>query len=141
MNMLTSSSISNALDTLRDNALTYGRTPSSPASISPVDIDKWKATVEPTFKHYFTEKYDAIAKEYEQLLREYQVNKLLYESAMGFQPIIGNIYYLYTKKDNTTFISLVEPSHAFWSGYVGAFKLNAQYTWVEVLYESKYREV
>ena len=116
MNMLTSSSISNALDTLRDNALTYGRTPSSPASISPVDIDKWKATVEPTFKHYFTEKYDAIAREYEQLLREYQVNKLLYESAMGFQPIIGNTYYLYTKKDNTTFISLVEPSQAFWSG-------------------------
>ena len=135
MNMLTSSSVSNALDTVRDNALTYGRTPSSPASISPVDIDKWKATVEPTFKHYFTEKYDTLVREYEQLLREYQVNKVLYESAVGFQPIIGTTYYLYKKRDNTAFISMVEPSLAFWSGYVGAFKLNAQYTWVEVLYE------
>ena len=137
MNMLTSSSVSNALDTVRDNALTYGCTPSSPASISPVDIGTWKATVEPTFKHYFTEKYDTLVREYEQLFREYQVNKVLYESAVGFQPIIGTTYYLYKKRDNTAFISMVEPSHAFWSGYVGAFKLNAQYTWVEVLYEHR----
>ena len=32
------------------NALTYGISPSAPASIKPVDIDKWKAVVAPTFK-------------------------------------------------------------------------------------------
>lgn len=117
---------------VRDNALTYGRTPSSPASITPLDINQWKATVEPTFKHYFKEKYDTLVRDYETLLREYHVNKLLYESAVGFEPIIGVTYYLYMKRNNTAFLSIVSPAEAFWDGYVGTFKLNSQYAWEEV---------
>jgi len=132
MNMLTSSSISNALDTVRDNALPYGRTPSSPASIIPTNIDEWKATVEPTFKHYFKEKYDTLVREYEQLVKEYQINKLLYESSIGFTPIIGVTYYLYIKRNGISFLSIISPSEAFWEGYVGTFKMNTQYAWEEI---------
>jgi len=117
---------------VRDNVLTYGRTPNSPANLNPVDINEWKATVEPTFKHYFTEKYDTLVREYEQLLREYQINKLVYESSIGFKPIIGVTYYLYIKKNNTSFLSIVSPSEAFWEGYVGTFKLNPQCAWEEI---------
>ena len=97
-------------ENVRDNALTYGRTPSSPASITPLDINQWKATVEPTFKHYFKEKYDILVRDYEKLVREYQVNKLLYESAVGFEPIIGVTYYLYMKRNNTAFLSIISPT-------------------------------
>lgn len=116
----------------RPNALTYGITPSAPASISPVDIDKWKADISPTFKHYFTEKYNELVREYEKLARQYEVNKLVYESNINFKPDIGKIYYLYQKKDNTRFLSLVEPTHAFWGGFLGKFRLNAQYAWEEI---------
>ena len=115
------------------NALTYGISPSAPASIKPVDIETWKATVSPTFKHYFTERYNELVKEYETLVKDYQINQLLYESSIGFKPLIGKTYYLYKKDNGTAFISLVTPDEAFWKGCVGAFKFNAQYAWEEVL--------
>jgi hypothetical protein len=115
------------------NALTYGITPSAPASIKPVDIESWKAVVSPTFKHYFTERYNELVKQYETLVRDYEINQLLYESSMGFKPIIGKTYYLYTKNNGPAFISMIDPGEAFWDGYVGAFKFNAQYAWEEVL--------
>lgn len=115
------------------NALTYGISPSAPASIKPVDIETWKATVSPTFKHYFTERYNELVREYEELVRDYQINQLLYESSIGFKPLIGKTYYLYKKDNGTAFISLVTPDEAFWKGCVGAFKFNAQYAWEEVL--------
>ena len=115
------------------NALTYGIFSSAPASIKPVDIDKWKAVVAPTFKHYFTERYNELAREYEKLVRDYQVNQLLYESSIGFKPIIGQTYYLYKKENGSAFISMIGPQETFWGGYVGAFKFNAQFAWEEVL--------
>jgi hypothetical protein len=115
------------------NALTYGITPSTPATIHPVDIDSWRAEVSPTFKHYFKERYDEIVREYENLVKEYNINRMLYESTLSFKPNIGDTYYLYRKDDGTAFLSLVNPTHAFWKGYIGAFKLNAQYAWEEVL--------
>jgi len=115
------------------NALTYGITPSAPASIKPVDIESWKAVVSPTFKHYFTERYNELVSEYEKLMRDYNVNQLLYESSLSFKPIIGQTYYLYKKGNGSSFISLIKPEETFWDGYVGAFKFNAQYAWEEVL--------
>lgn len=115
------------------NALTYGISPSAPASIKPVDIESWKATVSPTFKHYFTERYNELVREYEELVRDYQINQLLYESSIGFKPIIGQTYYLYKKENGSAFISMVSPEETFWDGYIGAYKFNAQYAWEEVL--------
>lgn len=115
-------------ETVRDNALSYGRTPSSPA-IRPEDINEWKAAVSPTFKHYFKERYEELLKAYEELVQDYAINKMLYEASMGFQPKIGETYFLYNTERSGGFVSLVPPSNAFWGGYIGAFKLNAQYSW------------
>ena len=115
------------------NALTYGISPSAPASIHPVDIEKWKNEVKPTFKHYFTERYNELVKQYEQLVKDYHINKMLYESEIKFEPIIGQTYYLYKRASGSTFITIVAPGQAFWGGYIGAFKFNAQYAWEEVL--------
>jgi hypothetical protein len=115
------------------NALTYGIGPSAPASIKPVDIEGWKAVVSPTFKHYFTERYNELVHTYEELVRDFQINQMLYESSIGFKPIIGKTYYLYKKNNAVAFISMVSPDESLWDGYVGAYKLNAQYAWEEVL--------
>jgi hypothetical protein len=119
------------MDEARPNALTYGITPSAPASISPVDIDKWKATISPTFKHYFTEEYNELVRKYEKLVRQYEINKLVYESEINFKPDIGKTYYLYQNKNGIRFLSMVEPEFAFWGGFLGKFKLNSQYAWEE----------
>lgn len=114
------------------NALTYGITPSAPASITPIDIDKWKGKVAPTFKQYFTERYAELVRQYEELVGDYHTNKMMYESAMGFEPVIGHIYYLYQRNDGSTFISLIEPEHTHWN-YIGSFRFNAQYAWEKVI--------
>jgi hypothetical protein len=107
-------------ETVRDNALHYGRSPSAPASISPVDIDQWKAEVSPTFKNYFTERYNALVRDYEELVEEFNLNKLV------------EIYHLYTRSNMTRFLSLVHPSTTYWSGYLGSFRLTTQYAWERV---------
>lgn len=119
-------------ETVRDNALDYGRSPSSPATISPVDIDTWKAEVSPTFKHYFTERYHALKRDYEKLVLEYNINKYVYESEINFKPSIGEIYHLYTRSTGTRFLSLVAPNTTVWGGYMGSFRLTAQYAWERV---------
>jgi hypothetical protein len=57
------------------NALSYGTTPNSPASIKPVEVDKWIGKVEPTFKHYYEERYNDLVRQYEHLVHDYPVNK------------------------------------------------------------------
>lgn len=111
------------------NALTYGTTPSTPASLKPVEIDKWKADVSPTFKHYYTERYNELVRQFQELVSDYDTNQMCYEASIGFKPIMGQSYHLYQKPDGTRFFSLVPPQSAFWGGYVGMFKLNAQYAW------------
>jgi hypothetical protein len=119
-------------DKKNPNALTYGISPNAPASIKPVDIEKWKGKVAPTFKHYYEERYADLVRQYEQLVHDYELNKLCHEAAVGFEPNIGQVYHLYRKRDGSTFLSLVEPQHAYFGEYIGSYRLNAQYAWEEV---------
>jgi hypothetical protein len=119
-------------DKRNPNALSYGTTPSAPASIKPVEVDAWKGKVETTFKHYYQERYDDLVRQYESLVNDYNINKMCYEAHIGFEPIMGKVYHLYRKKDNTMFLSMVEPQHAYWGEFIGSYRLNAQYAWEEV---------
>jgi hypothetical protein len=114
------------------NALTHGITPNAPASIKPVDINAWKGKIEPEFKHYFEEKYNHLVRQYEELVDEYNINKLVYESDINFKPLIGNVYYLYEKEDGRRFISILSFNETRWTGYLGAFRLKTQYTWEKI---------
>lgn len=111
------------------HSLPYARTIGS-AKIEPANIEHWKALVSPTFKHYFDKKYLELVRQYELLIREYCINKLIYESYIGFEPIIGRDYYLYNT-ERSRFLSLVSPDTAFWGGYIGTFILNSRYGWEE----------
>ncbi len=116
-------------DKKNPNALAYGISPSAPASIKPVEVDKWVGKVEPTFKHYYEERYNDLVRQYEQLVNDYEINKMCYEASLGFEPNMGQVYHLYRKRDGTTFLSMVEPQYAFWGEHLGSYRLNAQYAW------------
>ena len=113
-------------------ALTYGTTPNAPASIKPVDIDSWKGRIEPEFKKYFQERYNDLIRQYEELVDEYNINKLVYESDINFKPLIGHTYHLYERENGTRFISILSHSETKWEGYLGSFRLKSQYTWERV---------
>lgn len=118
------------LDHKPTHSLPYARTLGS-AKIEPANIAEWKNTVAPEFRHYFQERYDELLRMQEQLVEEYYINKLVYESSIGFEPIIGHEYHLY-ERQGEAFLSLVSPEHAWWSGYIGTFILTPQFAWKKV---------
>jgi len=118
------------LDHKPTHSLPYARTLGS-AKIEPANIEEWKSTVAPEFKHYFRERYEEIIRMQEQLIEEYYINKLVYESSIGFTPIIGHEYHLY-ERQGEVFLSLVAPEHAWWGGFIGTFVMNPQFAWKKV---------
>lgn len=116
-------------DNVRPNALTHGIYPSSPANLSPVPIEEWKTSVEPVLKQYFKEEYDELVRRHNLLVQKYQTNQMVYNSEINFKPIIGHIYYLYEKPTGVRFLSLVAPENTFWTGFIGKYRLTAQFAW------------
>jgi len=77
--------------------------------------------------HEFKNRFERLRKEYESLLEEYDWNKVIYESDLRFEPVVGEIYHLY-QTDGKKFISLIGPDE--WNKeYLGSFKLNSDLKW------------
>jgi hypothetical protein len=80
--------------------------------------------------HEFKDRFDRLRQEYESLMEEYEWNKVIYESDLRFEPVIGEIYHLYVR-DNKKFISLIGPKE--WNQeYLGSFKLNSDLKWEKI---------
>lgn len=61
-----------------------------------------------------------------------EISRHIYDAEVGFEPIIGHIYYLYLKKNEKYQISLVRPDE--WGknppyDYVSSVRLLADHTW------------
>jgi len=61
------------------------------------------------------------------------VSERIYQAQMSFQPLIGKIYHLYTKKDNMDTLSLIGPKEwgrsTPFEQYIATVKLMADHTW------------
>jgi hypothetical protein len=63
-------------------------------------------------------------------MEEYEWNKVIYESDLRFEPVVGEVYHLYVR-DNKKFISLIGPKE--WNQeYLGSFKLNSDLKWEKI---------
>jgi hypothetical protein len=62
-------------------------------------------------------------------MEEYEWNELVYSAKFSFEPVIGEIYHLYTSSDGTHFLSLIGPDE--WKKeHIGTFKLNSDKKWI-----------
>lgn len=78
----------------------------------------------------FSERYDKLMKEYEQLSSEIYWNNLIYDTEIKFKPVIGKSYYLYVD-DNKYFISLIDPNE--WKKeFIGEFKFDHNGKWNKI---------
>jgi hypothetical protein len=108
----------------------YGDNVSAPA-IRKEDIVGWKQEQSIKTNHYFKARYDEIKEEYLKLMELFEWNELVYKSQYSFIPIKGNTYYLYQRKNDTLFLSLIEPQ--YWDQiFMGAFKLDSDDKWIKV---------
>ena len=65
-----------------------------------------------------------------------ELSMIIYNAKLSFTPVIGNIYYLYEKQDETHTVSMISPKE--WGGtgpfkkFVAQVKLLADHTWIEM---------
>jgi hypothetical protein len=65
-----------------------------------------------------------------------ELSMIIYNAKLSFQPVIGQVYHLYERNDETHFISMVSPKE--WGGggpfkkYIAAVQLLADHTWKEI---------
>ena len=95
------------------------------------DGASWKSLGIIEVQKEFDERFNDIKKKFDELQEEFYWNKLVYESQINFQPVIGNVYHLYERDDNTNFLSLIAPNE--WGmSYIGSFKLKHNRKWEKI---------
>ena len=100
-------------------------------AIKPNDVGVWRSEKIIKTNQYFEAKFNEIKEDYKKLIENYEWNKLVYASDFKFEPEKGKIYFLYQKKDETLFLSLIEPD--MWDKiFVGAFKLDSENKWIKL---------
>ena len=116
--------------------LTFGSNIGAPA-IQADNVDGWKLAKIKDVNTEFDTRYNELLVEAQKLKDEYEWNRIIYtEVKYSFQPIVGKVYHLYTKEDDTMFLSIIEPSS--WNmKYIASFKLNSTNKWVKQELQSK----
>ena len=111
--------------------LTYGSDLGAP-SIKLENVDGWRRREVTIVNKQFETKYKELLEQYKKLVSEYEIDELIYEKVQyNFLPIIGESYYLYKRKDESLFLSLIEPNN-FNYEFMGTFKLDTNNKWNKV---------
>jgi len=110
--------------------LTYGSNLGAPA-INIDDVQGWKQNQANKANKQFKKKYDELKEEFKKLVDEVNWNELVYSAGYTFKPILGTVYHLYMRKDETMFLSLIDPNT--WNqDYIGSFELDSTEKWIKV---------
>lgn len=99
-------------------------------AIQKEDVELWKQQSVGKVNHQFKTRFEELKKQYQQLVDEYNWNDLVYNSKYSFEPIIGEVYYLYYNAKEELFLSLISPSE--WDKQcIGSFKLGSDHKWMK----------
>ncbi|WP_395802700.1 DUF2452 domain-containing protein [Daejeonella sp.] len=110
--------------------LSYGSNVSAPA-IKLDNVSGWKQANADVANKNFQTKFDELKEEYERLVQEVQLNELVYSSKYNFTPIMGQVYHLYRKADESLFLSMISPD-SWKQEYLGSFKLDTSHKWAKI---------
>ena len=110
--------------------LTYSTNVGAPV-IKVDDLVSWKSRGINNVNKEFENKFNELKIQYENLMKEYEWNELVYSSKFSFEPVIGEIYHLYRGNDGVNFLSLIAPQE--WNKeHIGTFKLNSDKKWIVI---------
>ena len=111
--------------------LTYGSNHGAPV-IKSNDVSTWRQNKVEEVNAQFRAKYEELKAEAEKLVNEYNWNELIYSKVQyNFQPVVGRVYHLHIRDDESLFISIIEPSN--WKmKHVATFKLNSDSKWIKI---------
>jgi hypothetical protein len=110
--------------------LTYSTNVGAPV-IKVDDLVSWRSRGINNVNKEFENKFNELKIQYENLMKEYEWNELVYSSKFSFEPVIGEIYHLYTGNDGVNFLSLIAPQE--WNKeHIATFKLNSDKKWIVI---------
>ena len=108
----------------------YGTSASSPV-IKPLNTATWRNDGVQRVNKQFKSKFEEVRKEYDELIKKFQYNDLVYNSKFSFEPNIGEVYHLYNDRKKESFLSIIPPNQcAFY--HLGSFRLNSDKMWKKI---------
>lgn len=110
--------------------LTYGSNLGAPA-IKLEDVDGWKRNQAFDANKHFSARYEELKEKFNQMVEEVYWNDIIYQSQYSFIPVIGEVYHLYKRKNETVFLSIVEP-HSWNMEHIGGFTLDSNKKWNKI---------
>ena len=131
-NKLTNIKVEEKPDNVADNPglLPYGSNVGAPA-IKVEDINSWKISKVHKLNKNYEDKFKELQEEYNVMMEEFFWNDLIYSSQFNFEPVVGETYHLYKKKDDKFFLSLIEPKN--WKmKCLGSFKFNNENKFIKL---------
>jgi len=108
--------------------LPYASNVGAPA-IKTDNVVAWKNRGIHQVNKEFENKFNEIKQHYQKLMEEYEWNDIIYNARFAFEPVIGEIYHLYTTDDGVYFLSLIAPNE--WNKeHIVSCQLNSDKKWV-----------
>ena len=100
--------------------------------ITTADTIAWKNRSINKLNHKVKTRFKEIKEQYDQLMQEFEDNRLINEAKFTFEPIIGQHYHLYMRENGDNFLSIIAPNECNFNS-IGSFYLNADQIWEKVV--------
>ena len=95
------------------------------------NLVSWKSRGISTVNKQFENKFNELKVQYDNLMKEFENNELVYNANFSFEPVIGETYHLYRGDDGYNFLSLISPVE--WNKeHLGTFQLNSDKKWIAI---------
>jgi hypothetical protein len=111
--------------------LTYGSNLSAPV-IKVDDVIGWRQSKVQEVNDQLKSRYEELMAEANKLMEEYNWNDMMYTKVeYSFQPIVGHVYHLYMREDESLFLSIISPQE--WKiKHIGSFRLDSTNKWIKI---------
>ena len=79
---------------------------------------------------------ELLARQAQEIIKRKELSLMISDAKLNFRPVIGQVYHLYQKNDDSYLLSMVSPKE--WGGtgpfkqFIASAKLLADHTWMEV---------
>ncbi|MGY5353107.1 DUF2452 domain-containing protein [Wenyingzhuangia sp. IMCC45533] len=108
----------------------YGTNVGAPA-IKSTDTVAWKNRSISKVNHKVEAKFLELKAEYEKMMREFEYNQQIFNAKFSFEPVVGEVYHLYKRENDETFLSMIAPNQCKFN-HLGSFYLNADQIWEKI---------
>ena len=79
---------------------------------------------------------ELLARQAQEIVKRKELSLMIYEAKLNFRPVIGQVYHLYQRNDDSYLLSMISPQEWGDGGpfkqFVASAKLLADHTWVEI---------